>query len=127
MEYVNVADYDSLSLAYVGDAVWELELRKEFAKKHEKHHLFVTKVKKYVNAKFQNLIYLKIFDELDDYEAAVSKRARNCVIKSYPKSCSPIEYRNATAFEALIGYYHLSKKENKICEIIQNYIIKGEE
>lgn len=46
MEYVNVADYDSLSLAYIGDAVWELELRKEFAKKHEKHHLFVTKVKK---------------------------------------------------------------------------------
>lgn len=127
MDYVKAPEYDSLSFAYIGDAVWELELRKVVAQKKERHVKLVTDVKKYVNAKFQSGLYIEISENLSEYELSFARRARNCAIKNYPKSCTPIEYRNATAFEALMGYYHLTGQNGKIEELIKKYIIKGEE
>ena len=43
-------------------------------------------------------------------------------IKSFAKSCSPTEYRNATAFEVLIGTLHLLGNEEKIKKILKNFI-----
>jgi len=127
MDDVKAPEYDSLSFAYIGDAVWELELRKAVAQKKERHVKLVTDVKKYVNAKFQSGLYIEISENLSEYELSFARRARNCAIKNYPKSCTPIEYRNATAFEALMGYYHLTGQNGKIEELIKKYIIKGEE
>lgn len=126
-DVVKAPEYDSLAFAYIGDAVWELELRKAVAQRKEKHVKLVTDVKKYVNAKFQSGLYIEISEKLSEYELSFARRARNCAIKSYPKSCTPIEYRNATAFEALMGYYHLTGQNWKVEELIKKYIIKGEE
>ena len=79
---------------------------------------FNNKVRNFVNAEMQSKIYKEIFAELDKELQDISKRGRNTKIKSFAKSCSPTEYRNATAFEVLIGTLHLLGNEKKIKENI---------
>ena len=128
MENVNPNELSSLSLAYIGDAVWECKVREALLSKKFHHSKFVVEVKKHVNAKAQNRIYNEIVEQIDEKDAEIAKRARNTNIKTYPKCCSPAEYRNATAFEALMGYYYFTKREELINKLIQKYILsKGEE
>ena len=128
MENVNPNELSSLSLAYIGDAVWECKVREALLSKKFHHSKFVVEVKKHVNAKAQNIIYNDIIGSADEKDYEVAKRARNTNIKSYPKSCTPAEYRNATAFEALVGYYYFTEREELIDKLIQKYILlKGEE
>jgi ribonuclease-3 family protein len=122
MENVNPNDYSSLSLAYIGDALWEYKVREAMINKKLHHSKLVVEVKKHVNAKAQNKIYNEIVENIEEKDAEVAKRARNCNIKSYPKSCTPAEYRNATAFEALMGYYYYTGREELIDKLIQKYI-----
>lgn len=127
MEYVNL-DIDEagiLNIAFLGDSIWELYVRKAFFNKglslKKLNHL----VKEYVNAKFQSSLYNKIYDEIEEEEKNFSKRARNANIKHYPKSCTMKEYRESTAFEALIAYYYLNEKIEKIENIIKIYLYNG--
>ena len=45
---------------------------------------------------------------LGDEEAALVRRARNHKTASKPKNADAMDYKYATAFEALIGFWHLS-------------------
>ena len=82
-------------------------------------------VKAKVNAKFQSLVYNKIIDSLDEKFQTIGKRAKNSNIKTFPKSCTVMEYKEATALEAIIGAMYLLKKEEDINKII-NLVIEGE-
>ena len=52
-------------------------------------------------------------------EINVIRRARNAKSHANPKGCSVIEYKKATAIEALIGYLKLSDKDDRIDEIMK--------
>lgn len=119
---IDFRDTGILNLAYLGDAVWELLVRKYYVERNIETNLLSQKVKMLVNAKKQSEMYLELYDSLDDDARNVSKRARNAKIKSFPKSCTYMEYRNATAFEVLIAYYFMNKMGEKINEIFKNYI-----
>ena len=119
---IDFRDTGILNLAYLGDSVWELLVRKYFVEKNMDTNSLSTRVREFVNAKKQSQIYNEIFDTLEEEAQNVSKRARNAKIKSFPKSCSYMEYRNATAFEVLIAYYFLKKKYDKIDGILKIYI-----
>jgi ribonuclease-3 family protein len=80
-----------------------------------------------VNAVSQSKILLDILDTLDEENLSFVKRVKNSKISSYPKTCSPREYRNATAFEALIAKWYIEKKDEKIREILEKYVLKKEE
>ena len=121
----DIRDYSGLELAFLGDAIWELEIRKYYLQ-FGYNILTVNKhVKSKVNAKFQSQIYQKIKDELDEEIQIIGKRAKNSNIKTFPKSCTVMEYKEATALEAIIGAMYLLKKEEEIKKII-NIVIKGE-
>lgn len=119
---IDFKDTGILNLAYLGDSVWELLLRKYFVEKNMDTNNLSKRVKEFVNARKQSEIYLNIFDSLSEEAQNISKRARNAKIKSFPKSCNYMEYRNATAFEVLIAYYFLSKKYEEIEKILKIYI-----
>lgn len=121
----SIRDYSGLELAFLGDAVWELEIRKYFLKFGYNIANLNKYVKSKVNAKFQSLIYKKIIENLDEEFKIIGKRAKNSNIKSFPKSCTIMEYKEATAFEAIIGAMYLSEKKEEIKKII-NIVIKGE-
>lgn len=122
MDIKEISQYNVLSLAYLGDAIWDSCVRQYYFFENLKVDEFNNKVRNFVNAKMQSKIYKEIFAELDKELQDISKRGRNTKIKSFAKSCSPTEYRNATAFEVLIGTLHLLGNEEKIKEILKNFI-----
>lgn len=122
MENIKVKELNGLALAYLGDAVWELRLREKFVAKNLKVKDLNKLVKAHVSAIAQSKIYLSVIDELEDEYKACAKRARNSKISTFPKSCTMKEYKNATAFEALIAMCYVNKREDIIEGIIKKYV-----
>ena len=121
----DIRDYTGLELAFIGDAIWELEIRKHYLQFGYNIPTLNKYVKNKVNARYQSLIYKQIIEELDEEFKVIGKRAKNSNIKTFPKSCTVMEYREATALEAIVGAMYLLNKEEEIKKII-NIIIKGE-
>ncbi len=113
-----IANHNSLSLAYVGDAVYELLVREYLldcglAVNGTMHK----RAKDFVSAHAQNEILEKICDVLTEDEKGVVRRGRNAKSHSHPKNADLSEYHNATGFEALWGYLHLSGDTRRIAEL----------
>ena len=96
--------------AYLGDAVWELFIREhtihQTSKPEMLHKLTTDKVK----ASYQAKILAILEDELTEEEHEIARRARNLPVPVARRS-NQSEYRQATAFEALIGWWYLKDKE----------------
>ena len=121
----NIRDYTGLELAFIGDAIWELEIRRYYLQFGYNIPTLNKYVKNKVNARYQSLIYKQIIEELDEEFKVIGKRAKNSNIKTFPKTCTVMEYKEATALEAVIGAMYLLNKEEEIKKII-NIVIKGE-
>ena len=121
----DIRDYTGLELAFIGDAIWELEIRRYYLQFGYNIPTLNKHVKNKVNARYQSLIYKQIIEELDEEFKVIGKRAKNSNIKTFPKSCTVMEYKEATALEAIVGAMYLLNKEEEIKKII-NIIIKGE-
>ncbi len=121
----DIRDYTGLELAFIGDAIWELEIRRYYLQFGYNIPTLNKYVKNKVNARYQSLIYKQIIEELDEEFKVIGKRAKNSNIKTFPKSCTVMEYKEATALEAIVGAMYLLNKEEEIKKII-NIIIKGE-
>ena len=121
----DIRDYTGLELAFIGDAIWELEIRKYYLQFGYNIPTLNKYVKNKVNARYQSLIYKQIIEELDEEFKVIGKRAKNSNIKTFPKTCTVMEYKEATALEAVIGAMYLLNKEEEIKKII-NIVIKGE-
>lgn len=118
---LDVKQLKSLTLAYLGDAVYELHVRKHLihtgqVQPHELHQ----KAVKFVSAKAQAAIihYLLDSKKLTTEEEAVVRRGRNAKSPSVPKHTSVQEYRYSTGFEALIGYHYLLKNDTRLNELL---------
>ena len=113
---------NSLVLAYLGDAVYEEYIRMYLIeKKINKVNDLQKESINYVSAKRQAYFLDKMLnsDFFNEDEISVIKRARNAKSHPNPKGCSVIEYKKATALEALIGYLRLEGKEIRIVEIMK--------
>ena len=121
----DIRDYTGLELAFIGDAIWELEIRRYYLQFGYNIPTLNKYVKNKVNARYQSLIYKQIIEELDEKFKVIGKRAKNSNIKTFPKTCTVMEYKEATALEAIVGAMYLLNKEEEIKKII-NIIIKGE-
>ncbi|PKM41700.1 MAG: ribonuclease III [Firmicutes bacterium HGW-Firmicutes-8] len=114
----NPASLPALVLAYLGDAVYELYVRKfliaqGYTRVNELHKQAV----KFVNAETQANVLHAISDALSEEESAVVRRGRNAKSGSAPKNISMTHYRHGTGFETLIGYLYLSDREDRIDDI----------
>lgn len=120
----NVSRYQHLSgltLAYVGDAVFELYVRKHLiysgsTKPNELHQQTIT----FVSAKSQARIVLHWLenDLLTKEEERVVARGRNAKTRSIPKHTNVQTYRYSTGFEALIGYHYLLNNEERLVQLL---------
>lgn len=110
-----------ITLAYMGDAVYEVYIREDLIKKGiAKVEDLQKEAIKYVSAKSQARIlkYLLDIGYLSNEEIDVVKRGRNYKRGSHPKNTDIITYKNSTGFEALIGYLYLSDKIDRVTEIV---------
>ena len=101
-----------LTWAYVGDAVYELYIRTNLVNttKLKPHKLHIESIK-YVKAKAQADTLEKIYDNLTAKEREIVRRGRNAENHHLPKNANPADYMYSTAFEGLIGYLYLTKKD----------------
>ncbi len=119
-------NYNSLVLAYIGDCVYELYIRKYLIDKNiAKVNDLQKEACKFVSAKAQEkyLLYLINNNMLSSVEMNIVRRARNHKNNHKPKYASIITYKNATGLEALIGYLYMNNNKNRINEIMK-YIIE---
>lgn len=114
MDNVDLRETNGVVLAYLGDAVWELELRKYWISKGFNLRNLNRRVKECVNAKTQSRLYREIFPTLEEKYQMLGNRSKNGNIKSFPRSCSVQEYREATAFEALIAGFYIDGRTDLI-------------
>ena len=109
-----------LSLAYIGDAVYELYVRTHIMKDE---NLPVNKLHKtatgYVKAKAQSDAIHNIESRLTEQEIAVFKRGRNAHSHTSAKNAEIVDYRHATGFEALIGYLYMSDNKERLYEVLR--------
>ncbi|AOZ93339.1 Mini-ribonuclease 3 [Paenibacillus crassostreae] len=106
-------------LAYIGDALYEVAVRQYLISKPNlrPHHLH-TSATKMVSAKAQSKIVTYLDTFLTEEERDVVRQGRNAKSGSIPKNADVLEYRHATAFEALIGYLYYTKQLERMNELI---------
>ena len=119
MEKETVNAYSPLVLAYLGDAVFELDIRTRLVEKSNgRPSVLNRKASALVCASSQSAMVEKIKDRLTDEEAAILRRGRNANSPTMAKNQSMADYRRATGFEALIGYLYLSGENERIKELV---------
>lgn len=108
-----------LTLAFVGDAVYEVFIRTKLAKDV---NMQVAKLHKnaikYVSAVAQSKIVKSIEENFTEEEMAIFKRGRNAHSHTSAKNADIVDYRQATGFETLIGYLYLKKDSERLDEIL---------
>ena len=111
-----------LVLAYIGDAIFELEVRKRIVSTGVNKVNDLQKIcTKYVSAKGQSSFIERMIEcnILSEDETDVYKRARNSHVKSHPANTDIVTYKRATGFEALFGYLYLNNKYDRIIELVE--------
>ena len=127
VEEQDLRTYSPLTLAYIGDAIFELVVRTVLVERKntqaEKLHKAATKI---VKAETQALMIEAIKEELTEEELAVYKRGRNAKAVTRAKNATMSEYRRATGFEALMGYLYLKGDIERMIELIHLAVEKAE-
>ena len=120
LEKQDIKSYSPLTLAYLGDAVYELVIRTMLV---EKANMQVNKLHQkassHVKASAQKDMIFAVLDLLTEEEMSVYKRGRNAKSFTSAKNATIGDYRIATGFEALIGYLYLLGKTDRILELVK--------
>lgn len=114
---------NSLKLAYIGDAVYELAVRLKISAEIERVSSLHKSAVGYVSASMQRRALEIVYEELTEEERAVFLRGRNQKAHDAPKSTDINTYRISTGYEALIGYLFLKKDYERLYYLI----VKGME
>ena len=123
-----VEKYSSAALAFLGDSVFEVNIRRSIVETCKKDAGELNKkTKALTNAKAQSEIAGFLLEHLSEEEIAVYKRGRNMKSVNAPKSCSISEYRRATGLEALYGYLFVTENIKRIDELTEMIISFMEE
>lgn len=121
MHKLQYEQMNGLSLAYIGDAIYELEVRQHLIS------LGLTKVnelqkrsKHYVSAKAHAALFelMGIDDVLTETELIYFKRGRNAKSHTKAKNTDVITYRISTGVEALFGFLYLSQQQERVSELM---------
>ena len=125
IDYKNMS---ALSLAFIGDAVYELVIRQYILSKGDArvktlHNTCVG----LVNADRQAQLADFLIPLLREDETAVYKRGRNAHAGHTPKNKSEAVYHKSTGFEALVGYLFLKKDYERLFELFTLILSRGDE
>ena len=130
MQEIDVNQMSPLVWAYMGDSVYEQYIRNYLVTntKYKPHKLHI-EATKFVKASAQAEVLKKLEDILTEEEKEIVRRTRNTENHHIARNASMQDYMYATAFEGLIGYLHLTKKFERLNEILEMALkyVKNEE
>ena len=120
LEDQDLRSYSPLTLAYIGDGVYELIIRTILVKKgncpvNRLHKKAISLVK----AGAQSAIMEVIEEELTPEELSVYRRGRNAHSPTMAKHATMADYRRATGFEALMGYLYLKEDYTRMLTLVR--------
>lgn len=104
------------ALAYLGDAVYELYIRSRFLLPPKRSHDYHRAVVAQVRAEAQSSHLQLLLPHLTSAELDVSRRGRNAA-SGRPRRLDPEIYQQATSFETLIGYLHITNPQ-RLAELL---------
>lgn len=113
---VDIRQLNPLTLAFVGDAVYDVLVRTYLINKFKNisvHNLHIKAIK-FVKAHSQSEIIKKLEKQLSEEELYFFKRGRNAKSGTVPKNADIQEYRFATGFETLVGFLYLTGEVNRL-------------
>ncbi len=116
----NAEQYPALTLAYIGDGVYDLVIRTIVIEQCPgKVNTLHRKTSSIVKAEAQAAMARAILGELTEEEAAIYRHGRNAKASTSAKNASITDYRMATGLEALIGYLYLKRRLERALNLIQ--------
>ena len=120
LEDQDLRSYSPLTLAYIGDGVYELIIRTILVKKgHCPVNRLHKKASSLVKAGAQSAIMEVIEEELTPEELSVYRRGRNAHSPTMAKHATMADYRRATGFEALMGYLYLKEDYTRMLTLVR--------
>ena len=116
---VDIQTYSPLTLAYIGDAAYELVVRTFLVdqgnSRPDKLH---RKASSMVKASAQAAMAEALKDSFTEEELSVYRRGRNAKSPTMAKNASMSDYRKATGFEALMGYLYLKGEQKRLIDLV---------
>lgn len=116
---MKVNEYSPQALAFIGDAHYNMVVKRYVIDKEVKSFAMQKLAAKYCSAKGQANIISYLLDNnlLSQEEIEIYKKGRNTKTHAAPKNTDPITYKMSTGFEALWGYWYLCENETKMRQI----------
>lgn len=115
----DIRTYSPLTLAYIGDAIYDLIIRTVVVERANRSanqlHKMTTR---YVNARTQAQMIEVLEEYLSEEEISVYHRGRNAKSYTSAKNASIAQYRKATGLEALFGYLYLQNKMDRLLALV---------
>lgn len=119
----DIRSYSPLTLAYLGDAVYDLIIRTAVVERANRpanilHHITV----EYVSAGAQARIVTALQGHFTEEERTVYQRGKNAKPHTTAKNAAPGDYMKATGFEAVLGWLYLKNDMERILELVREGI-----
>ena len=117
---VDIRTYSPLTLAYIGDGVFDLVIRsvvvgKGNTRPNQLHHRTSQIVKAHTQAEMMEILLPHLTEE----EESIYRRGRNAKSPTMAKNATMSDYRKATGFEALMGYLYLKDEVERMVELVK--------
>lgn len=123
IEPKDIRTYSPLTLAYIGDAIFDVVVRSILVNKGNtavnKLHQRASSV---VKAPTQAMMAAALMDDFTEEEADWYRRGRNSKPHTKAKNATTMDYLEATGFEAVMGYLYLTGDMDRICELVRRGI-----
>ncbi len=120
LEEHDLRTYSPLTLAYLGDAVYEVIIRTIVVSKgNTQVNKLHKKSSELVKAQAQDTFIKGLMDIITEEEMGYYKRGRNAKSYTSAKNATIVDYRMATGFEALVGYLYLSNQSDRMMDLIK--------
>ena len=120
IESKDIRTYSPLTLAYIGDAIFDVIIRSILVNKGntavDKLHKRASSI---VKAQTQSAMAKALMDDFTEEEKDYYRRGRNSKPHTKAKNASTIEYLDATGFEAIMGFLYLTNNMDRACELLK--------
>ena len=120
---VDIRTYSPLSLAYIGDGVFDLIIRSVVVGKgNTRPNKLHYRTSGIVKAHTQALIIEYLLPYLTEEEADIYRRGKNSKPQNKAKNATASDYRKATGLEALVGYLYLTDRFERLVELVKQAV-----
>lgn len=117
-EVTDARQVNPLSLAYVGDSIFDLVVRSvNTTAHHVKPGSLHRMTTRYVKADAQSEMMKVLEPILTEEELSIYHRGRNAKTSASAKNSSIGAYRRATGFEAVMGYLYITGQNDRLLEL----------